>query len=163
MTQTLWELPGPSSWGGDTRLRLNSTGMLTKSPKTSCACFAVLLCLLAASWSMAQTSDCRNREAFISKLHLSAASEVKNFALDSVQETKAGFEVRVDWGSGIDHYDIQFNFRCTAGSFYLYRVKKVTFSTKNRDSGTFLDKRRSKVTRIRPNLPIEKFVITDYL
>jgi len=42
-------------------------------------------------------------------------------------------------------------------------VRKESFSTTNPDSGNFLDKKESKVTRIEPNLPIEKFVMTDYL
>jgi hypothetical protein len=48
-------------------------------------------------------------------------------------------------------------------NFYLYEVTKKSFSTTNPDSGNFLDKKESKVTTIEPNLPIEKFVMTDYL
>ena len=54
-------------------------------------------------------------------------------------------------------------FRCKKNSFYLYRVKKVSFSTTNPDSGNFLNKKESKVTKIKPNLLIEKFVMADYL
>ena len=90
-------------------------------------------------------------------------SEVKNFSLNSVEKTKAGFEMRVDWGGGLFHYEIQFKFRCKENNFYLYEVKKKSFSTTNPDSGNFLDKKESKVTKIEPNLPIEKFVMADYL
>ena len=48
-------------------------------------------------------------------------------------------------------------------SFYLYEVRKETLSTTNPDSGNFLDKKESKVIKIEPNLPVEKFVMTDYL
>jgi hypothetical protein len=99
----------------------------------------------------------------ISKIELPKESEVKNFSLGSIQKDKAGFELEVDWGSGVDHYEIRFNFRCRKNSFYLYRVSKVSFSTTNRDSGNFLDKKESKTTKIEPNLPIEKFVMIAYL
>ena len=99
----------------------------------------------------------------ISKFELPKEGEAKNFQLDSVKKDKAGFEVRVNWGGGVYHYEIQFNFRCKAKNFYLYRVKHVSFSTKNPDSGSFLDQKKTKITRIEPNLPIEKFVMTKYL
>jgi hypothetical protein len=99
----------------------------------------------------------------ISKIELPQTSEVKNFSLGSIKKDKAGFEINVDWGGGLFHYEIQFNFRCKQNNFYLYRVRKVSFSTTNPDSGNFLDKKDSKVKRIEPNLPIQKFVMTDYL
>lgn len=99
----------------------------------------------------------------ISKIELPKESEVKNFSLNSIEKTKAGFEIKVDWGGGLFHYEILFNFRCKKDRFYLYRVKKVSFSTTNPDSGKFLDKKKSKVTKIEPNLPLEKFVMINYL
>jgi hypothetical protein len=99
----------------------------------------------------------------ISRIELPKESEVKNFSLSSTENTKAGFEIKVDWGGGSYHYEIQFNFSCKKKGFYLYEVKKESFSTTNPDSGNFLDKKESKVTTIEPNLPIEKFVMTDYL
>ena len=98
----------------------------------------------------------------VSKIELPKESEVKNFSLNSIEKTKAGFEMRVDWGGGVYHYEIQFNFRCKKNNFYLYEVKKKSLSTTNPDSGNFLDKKESKVTKIEPNLPIEKFVMADY-
>lgn len=99
----------------------------------------------------------------ISKIELPKASEAKNFTLDSLEKTEKGFEIKVDWGSRVDHYEIQFNFKCKENNFYLYEVRKDSFSAKNRDSGKFLDKKESKVIKVEPNLPIEKFVMTDYL
>jgi hypothetical protein len=100
----------------------------------------------------------------ISKIELPKAdSEAKNFSLNSVEKTKVGFEINVDWGGSLYHYEIQFNFRCKGNNFYLYRVKKISFSTTNPDSGNFWDKKKSKVTLIEPNLSIQKFVMTDYL
>lgn len=102
-------------------------------------------------------------DIIVSKIELPKESEVKNFSLNSTEKTKAGFEMKVDWGGGVYHYEIQFNFRCKKNNFYLYKVKKESFSTTNLDSGNFLDKKTTKVTRIEPNLPIEKFVMIDYL
>ena len=90
-------------------------------------------------------------------------TEAKNFSLNSIEKTKAGFEMKVDWGGGLYHYEIQFNFRCKENNFYLYEVTKESFLTTNPESGNFLDKKESKVTKIEPLLPIEKFVMTDYL
>ena len=99
----------------------------------------------------------------ISTSELPNESEVKIFSLNSVKKKKSGFEINVDWGGGVYHYEIQFNFKCKETGFYLYRVTKESFSTSNPDSGTFLDKKVSKVTKIEPNLPIEKFLMIDYL
>lgn len=99
----------------------------------------------------------------ISKIELPKESEVKNFGLKFTEKTKTGFEIKVDWGGDINHYEIQFNFRCKGNSFYLYRVKKASFSTTNPDSGNFLDKKKTNVTKIQPNVRIEKFVMKDYL
>ena len=99
----------------------------------------------------------------ISKIELPKESEAKNFSLNSAEKTDAGFEIKVDWGGGLYHYEIQFNFSCKEGRFYLYEVRKESFSTTNPDSGNFLDKKESKITKIEPNVPVEKFVMTDYL
>jgi hypothetical protein len=112
-----------------------------------------------------KTLDCRtaDKNDVLSRIELPKESEVKNFSLNAIEKDKAGFVIKADWGGGVYHYEIQFNFRCKGNSFYLYRVKKVSFSTTNPDSGVFLDKKRVKVTKIEPNLAIEKFVMTRYL
>jgi hypothetical protein len=99
----------------------------------------------------------------VSKIKLPKESEVKNFSLNSIEKTKAGFKMKVDWRGCVYHHEIQFKFRCKKNNFYLYEVTKHSFSTTNIDSGNFSDKKESKVTKIEPNLPIEKFVMTDYL
>ena len=96
----------------------------------------------------------------VSKIKLPKEAEVKNFSLDSVEKTKLGFRIKTDWGGSLYHYEVQFDFRCKANSFYLYRVKKVSLLTTNPDRG-FWDKTKTKIRK--PNLPIEKFVMTDYL
>lgn len=102
-------------------------------------------------------------DGVISKIELPKESEASNFSLNSVEKSETGFDIKVDWGGGLYHYEIQFNFFCKENNFYLYEVKKISFSTTNPDSGNFLDKKESKVTKIEPNLPIEKFVMTQYL
>ncbi len=97
------------------------------------------------------------------KIELPTGFEVKNFSLNSTKKTKNGFEMNTDWGGGLYHYEIQFNFRCKENNFYLYKVKKDSFSTTNPDSGNFWDKKETEEINIEPNIPIEKFVITDYL
>ena len=97
----------------------------------------------------------------VSKIKLPKEGEVKNFSLNSVEKTKLGFRIKTDWGGSLYHYEVQFDFRCKANSFYLYRVKKVSLLTTTPDSGTFWDKTKTKISK--PNLPIEKFVMTVYL
>lgn len=96
----------------------------------------------------------------IAKIKLPEEREVKNFSLDAVEKTRLGFRIKTDWGGSLNHYEVQFDFRCSANSFYLYRVKKVSLLTTNPDNG-FWDKRKTKISR--PNLPIEKFVMKDHL
>jgi hypothetical protein len=90
-------------------------------------------------------------------------SEAKNFSLNAIEKTKRGFEIRVEWGGGLYHYEIQFNFRCKENNFFLYKVKNENFSTTNPNSGNFWDKKETKITNIEPNLPIKKFAMLDYL
>lgn len=104
------------------------------------------------------------REGAIARIELPIPdSEAKNFSFNSVEKSKAGFEIKVDWGGGKFHYEVQFNFRCKGNKFYLYKVKNENYSTRDPDSGNFLDKKETRETRIEPNLPIEKFVMLDYL
>ena len=99
----------------------------------------------------------------ISKIELPNESEAKNFSLNAVEKTETGFKTKVEWGGGLYHYEIEFNFRCKENNFFLYEVRKKSFSTTNPDRGNMWDKEESKVTKIEPNLPIEKFVLIDYL
>ncbi len=63
----------------------------------------------------------------------------------------------------LDRKDLKVSTHSRGWYFYPYKVQKVSFSTTNPDSGNFLDKKDSKVTKLEPNLPIEKFVMIDYL
>ena len=99
----------------------------------------------------------------IATVQLPTEADAKNFSLNSAEKTKTGFRIEVDWGSGEDHYEIQFNFRCRANNFYLYEVRQHYFSTTDRNSGNFLDRKQTKVIKIHPNLPAGKVVVKDYL
>ena len=99
----------------------------------------------------------------VATVALTKESEAKNLSFNSATRTPTGFQIDVDWGGGLDHYEIQFKFQCRQNQFYLYEVKKDSFSTSNPESGNFLDKKKTKITRIKPSLPINKFVMTDYL
>lgn len=96
----------------------------------------------------------------VARIELPKEGEVKNFGLDDFKKSKAGFVIRTDWGASISHYEVQFDFRCRRNRFYLYRVKHVSLLTVHPEIG-YWDKRVVKVTK--PNLPIEKFVMTRYL
>jgi len=87
-------------------------------------------------------------------------SEAKNFSLNSVEKTKQGFEMKVDWGGWQWHYYLQYYFKCKDGNFFLYKMKKE--SIEGKDPGD-LKNWIKKETKIEPNVPIEKFVMTDYL
>lgn len=88
---------------------------------------------------------------------------VKNFGLNSVKKDKNGFQLRTEWGGGLFHYENQFSFKCKENNFYLYKVKNDNFSTTNPDSGSYWEKKETDEIEIKPNLPIEKFVLADYL
>jgi hypothetical protein len=97
------------------------------------------------------------------KIELPTGLQVKNFRLNSTKKTKNGFQMKTEWGGGSYHYEIQFDFKCKENNFYLYKVKKDSFSTTNPDNGNYWDKKETEETKIEPNLPIEKFLISDYL
>lgn len=61
----------------------------------------------------------------------------KNFLLNSIVKTPVGLDIKADWGSGVDHYEIQFSFMCAKNNFYLHRVNKINFSTADPESGNF--------------------------
>lgn len=99
----------------------------------------------------------------IATVQLPTEADAKDFSLNSAEKTKTGFKIEVDWGSGEDNYEIQFNFWCRVNNFYLYEVRQHYLSTTDRNSGNFLDKKQTKVIKIRPNLPTGKVVVKDYL
>jgi hypothetical protein len=96
------------------------------------------------------------------KIELPTGFETKNFSLSSAKKNRDGFQMNTNWGGGLYHYEIKFSFRCQRSNFYLYKVQKDSFSTTNSDNG-YWDKKKTEEAKIEPNLPIEKFIISDYL
>ena len=82
--------------------------------------------------------------------------EVNGFSLDSATKTKAGFEFSIEYGSRY-YYHKQFIFICRRNKFYLSRVIVDSFDKHNPE------KWRIRVNRIKPNLPLEKFIVTNFM
>ena len=86
-------------------------------------------------------------------------SDAQGFSLVSTEKTKEGFEITIEYGSRI-YYRKQFNFICKEGNFYLYQVKVENFDKHDPENMAKWDRKEQK---IKPNLPIEKFSIFEYL
>jgi hypothetical protein len=90
-------------------------------------------------------------------INLPNQSEVNGFSLNWAKETKEGFEISIEYGSRL-YYQKDFGFICKQNNFYLSEVKIATFDKHNPESSW---KERSRI--IKPELPLEKFLITDFL
>lgn len=86
-------------------------------------------------------------------------SDANGFSLDSVEKTKEGFEIAIEYGTRYYH-EKRFKFICKEGNLYLYKVK-----TEMRDKNfpENWDEPDKKEVQVKPELPIEKFSIFDYL
>jgi hypothetical protein len=82
--------------------------------------------------------------------------EVNGFGFDGVKKTKAGFEIAIEYGSVI-FYAKRFIFVCRQHKFYLTQIKVDSFNRHNPENWTM------KVIRVRPNLPLEKFSVDDFM
>ncbi len=83
-------------------------------------------------------------------------SEFNGFALNWVKKTQKGFEISLDYGSRF-YYAKRFNFVCRKGKFFLNEIKVESFDKHNPE------KWDSKTVKINPNMPLEKFLIKDYI
>ena len=82
--------------------------------------------------------------------------ERNGFAFDGVKKTSQGFEISIEYGSVI-YYHKAFVFICRQHKFYLSKIKVDSFNKHNPDKWS------KKVIRVRPNVPLEKFFITDFM
>lgn len=82
--------------------------------------------------------------------------ERNGFALDWAKKTKEGFEIAVEYGSVI-FYSKRFNFICKQGRFYLSKIIVSSFNRHNPEKG------KTWVVRPKRMLPLEKFVIDDFM
>jgi hypothetical protein len=86
-------------------------------------------------------------------------SDANGFSLRSAEKTKEGFEITIEYGTRY-YYQKQFDFICKEGDFYLYKVKVESFDKFDPASRENWDR---KEIEIKPNLPVGKFSIFDYL
>src|SRR5688572_27771362 len=82
--------------------------------------------------------------------------EVNGFSLNRTRKTKAGFEFSIEYGSRIYYYK-RFIFICRRNKFYLSRVIVESFDKQNPE------KWYKKVSRVNPNLPLEKFEVANFI
>lgn len=82
--------------------------------------------------------------------------EVSGFSLNRTRKTKAGFEFSIEYGTRIYYYK-RFIFICRRNNFYLSRVIVESFDKHNPE------KFYKKVSRINPNLPLEKFEVSNFI
>jgi hypothetical protein len=89
-------------------------------------------------------------------IRLPTDAERNGFGFNWARKTKEGFEVSVEYGSRY-YYGKRFNFICKRHRFYLSKVIVDSFD-KNKPK-----KWRKRVIRVKPNLPLEKFLIDDFM
>lgn len=102
-------------------------------------------------------------EKVLKTIKLPGESEVNGFSLGWAKKTKAGFEIAIDYGTRI-YYHKRFVFICKQRRFYLSRVIVESFDklepVKTKSGWEFRIK--TKVIKVSPNLPLEKFIIDNY-
>jgi hypothetical protein len=89
-------------------------------------------------------------------IELPTGVDVNGFGFDGVKKTSQGFEISIEYGSVI-YYHKAFVFTCRQHKFYLSKIKVDSFNKHNPEKWS------KKVIRVRPNVPLEKFFITDYM
>jgi len=89
-------------------------------------------------------------------IRLPTGLERNGFGFNWAKKTKEGFEISVEYGSRI-YYGKRFNFICKQHKFYLSKVIVDSFDKNKPEIWN------TKVIRVKPNLPLEKFSITDFM
>lgn len=89
-------------------------------------------------------------------IKLPNGTERNGFAFDGARKTKEGFEIEVEYGSVI-YYHKKFIFTCRHHRFHLSKIWVDSFNKHNPEKWT------RKLVRVHPNLPLEKFSITDFM
>ena len=82
--------------------------------------------------------------------------EANGFGFDGAKKTKDGFEISIEYGSVI-YYHKAFVFICRHHKFYLSKIRVDSFNKHNPEKWS------KKVIRVRPNVPLEKFSVTDFM
>lgn len=89
-------------------------------------------------------------------IKLPTGLDVNGFGFDGAKKTKEGFEIAIEYGSRI-YYGKRFIFICRRHQFYLSKIRVDSFDRHNPEKWS------RKVIRVQPNLPLEKFSITDFM
>ena len=82
--------------------------------------------------------------------------EANGFAFNGAKKTKGGFEISIEYGSVI-YYAKTFIFICRQHEFYLSKIRVESFNKHNPA------KWKRRVISVRPNVPLEKFSVTDFM
>jgi hypothetical protein len=89
-------------------------------------------------------------------MKLPTGLERNGFGFNWAKKTAEGFEISVDYGSRF-YYGKRFNFICRRNEFYLNKITVDSFDKHNPE------KWNTKVIKIKPNLNLDKFLITDFM
>jgi hypothetical protein len=83
--------------------------------------------------------------------------ERNGFAFDGVKKNKEGFELAIEYGSRM-FYHKNFIFVCKDDKFNLSKIEVDSFDRQDPDKSS-----KNEVIKVQPNVPIEKFSITDFM
>lgn len=89
-------------------------------------------------------------------IKLPTGIERNGFGFNWAKKTKGGFEISVEYGSRY-YYGKRFNFICKQHKFYLSKIIVDSFDK------AYPEKWNTKVIRVKPNVSLERFVITDFM
>ena len=89
-------------------------------------------------------------------IKLLSDSERNGYGFNGAKKTKDGFELSIEYGSRI-YYGKTFIFICRHHKFYLSKIAVESFDKHNPEKWS------RKVVRVRPNVALEKFLLTDFM
>lgn len=89
-------------------------------------------------------------------IKLPTGVERNGFGFNWAKKTKEGFEISIEYGSRI-YYGKRFIFICRHHKFYLSKIEVDSFDRHNPEKSS------KKVIRVKPNVPLEKFSITNFM
>ena len=89
-------------------------------------------------------------------IELPTGVDVNGFGFEGVKKTSQGFEISIEYGSVI-YYHKAFVFTCRRHKFYLSKIRVDSFNKHNPEKWS------KKVIRARPNVPLEKFFMPDFM
>jgi len=89
-------------------------------------------------------------------IKLLSDAERNGFGFNGVKKTRDGFELSIEYGSVI-YYAKTFMFTCRQHKLYLSKIRVESFNKHNPEKWS------RKVVRVQPNVPLEKFSLTDFM